>query len=105
MAKHYLHGGCGVRPFIDTRILKEHAMASSALLEKGGLKRFDSAVQSLTDVWFDNAKPTTVTDEMEKFIQSGGTYGNGTITFPFTKLFRGINLSIFFSVSGSRMSS
>ena len=76
MAKHYLHGGCGVRPFIDTWILKKHGMASSALLEKGGLKRFDNAVQSLTDVWFDNAKPTTVTNEMEKFIQSGGTYGN-----------------------------
>ena len=38
MAKHYLHGGCGVRPFIDTRILKEHAMASSALLKKADSK-------------------------------------------------------------------
>ena len=76
MAKHYMCGGCGVRPFIDTWILRKRSMTSSTLLEKGGLKKFDDAVQKLTDIWFGNTLPTPITDEMEKFIQTGGTYGN-----------------------------
>lgn len=76
MAKHYLYGGCGARPFIDTWILKNRGMANSALLKCGGLEKFSEAVQALTDVWFENAPPTPTTKEMENFLLSGGTYGN-----------------------------
>ena len=79
MAKHFLHGGCGVRPFIDLWIL-DHKVEHSAdkriaLLARGGLSKFAKAAQSLSDVWFNGGEHIEVTLRLEQYILRGGVYG------------------------------
>ncbi len=79
MAKHVMHGGCGVRPFVDLWILEhkvEHSDEKrSELIERGGLSKFEEAARALSAVWFDGVEQTEVTRELENYILSGGVYG------------------------------
>ena len=78
MAKHYLHGGCGIRPFLDLHLLRHTAhdrAARTALLTAGGLCAFDTHATALADVWFGDGTHTPVTEEMERYVISGGVYG------------------------------
>ena len=79
-AKHFLIGGCGVRPFIDIYILKcvcsPDQKGREELLRKGGLIEFAEGAEQLTDVWFCGKAPTKLTDSMCSFIIRGGVYGN-----------------------------
>ncbi len=82
MAKHVMHGGCGVRPFIDLWLL-EHKIEHSnekrnTLLECGGLSKFAEVSRALSKVWFDGDKQTDVTREFEHYIFRGGVYGTNT---------------------------
>ena len=51
MAKHYLHGGCGIRPFLDLWMLRHRIFFDEgrreALLKAGGLLSFAKAAESL----------------------------------------------------------
>ena len=80
MAKHFLIGGCGVRPFIDIYVLKcvcsPDQKGREELLRKGGLVEFAEGAEQLTDVWFCGKAPTKLTDSMCSFIIRGGVYGN-----------------------------
>ena len=80
MAKHYLHGGCGIRPFIDLYFLSHgYAFdkdARTALLAMGGLEAFASAAEKLTAVWLLEDTPDAVCEKMEQFLLSGGVYGS-----------------------------
>ena len=79
MAKHVMHGGCGVRPFVDLWILEhkvEHSDEKrSAFIERGGLSKFAEAARALSAAWFDGGEQTEVTCELENYILSGGVYG------------------------------
>lgn len=79
MAKHFQIGGCGVRPFVDLRMLNRCHDADragrQALLETGGLAAFSDAVNRLSAVWFDGETHTDLTRQMEQFLLSGGVYG------------------------------
>lgn len=79
MAKHVMHGGCGVKPFVDLWVL-EHKVEHSDekrkdLLFRGGLEKFAEAARALSKVWFENGEHTDVTRELENFVLSGGVYG------------------------------
>lgn len=79
MAKHFLVGGCGIRPFIDLYIL-EHKVAHDqqkreALLKQGGLLTFAEQAQRLSEVWFGNAEHTEITRNMEQYVLKGGVFG------------------------------
>ena len=80
MAKHFEHGGCGVRPVLDLWILDKQegydAVARDALLESGALLKFTTAARSLASVWFDGAEHTETTAQMEQYLLFGGVYGN-----------------------------
>ena len=80
MAKHFAAGGCGIRPFMDVWILNHATVFDKdkryALLADAGLCDFAKASESLADSWFGNAEPTELTEKMEAFILSGGTYGS-----------------------------
>lgn len=80
MAYHFLAGGCGIRPFIDLRILKQKGFYSEEkllpLFKESNLIRFYRSVCKLTDVWFFEGKHDDLTLQMEKYIISGGVYGN-----------------------------
>ena len=80
MAKHFEYGGCGVRPFIDLWILNHRLTLDrakrTALLREGGLLKFSEACETLSEVWFGDEEPTELTGLLEKYVLSGGMYGN-----------------------------
>lgn len=76
---HFLHGGCGVRPFLDIYLLEEkldfRRDKLDEMLVKTGIKKFCDAAKSLSEVWFGDGEHTDVTRRMEQFVISGGVYG------------------------------
>ncbi|MBQ4600490.1 MAG: nucleotidyltransferase family protein [Oscillospiraceae bacterium] len=85
MAKHFVLGGCGIRPFLDIWVLNhrvEHdRQARLALLEQGKLLDFALAAEKLSQVWFGDAKPEEETEKMEDYLFRGGLYGGSeTVT-------------------------
>lgn len=79
MAKHFMSGGCGIRPFIDLWVAKNKMgydlVKVKKLLRECGLDVFGEAVLLLSDVWFSNAQHTEVTKEMELYVVGAGSYG------------------------------
>ena len=79
MAKHFEIGGCGIKPLMDTYVLKRHLNLDAQKLEKllidGKLLVFCQSSELLSDVWFCGADHTDLTLEMQNYIISGGVYG------------------------------
>ena len=79
MAKHFIEGGCGIRPFIDLWILDRLEDADhdrrNDLLEKGNLLQFATVAQKLSRVWFEYESHDDVSAQMEHYILLGGVYG------------------------------
>ena len=80
MANHFIHGGCGIRPFIDLWLLDKNQYCDSSrlrdLLKESGLSKFYDGAMNLVNVWFERHKHNDLTREMEKFIITGGAYGS-----------------------------
>ena len=80
MAKHFVQGGCGVRPFIDLAVLPKadeaDAKKRNALLTKGELLTFAACAEQLSSVWFGKGAHNDITRRMERYLVSGGTYGS-----------------------------
>lgn len=80
MAKHFVHGGCGIRPFLDLWVLRncgEKALRRrEALARKGGFAAFSSAAQALASCWFSGCEMGARERRMQEFILSGGSYGS-----------------------------
>lgn len=79
MAKHFMNGGCGIRPFMDLWVVKNKMGYDSAkvqaLLKECGLSVFGENALLLSDVWFSDAQHTELTKEMEQYIIGAGSYG------------------------------
>ena len=79
MAKHFEHGGCGIKPFLDMCVLDRHFVCNAEklreILSNGGLIKFYEAARSLTNVWFCGAEHTELTLDMHNYVLSGGVYG------------------------------
>ena len=80
MVKHFEHGGCGVRPFLDLWLLC-HSIDFSRrdreeLLEKGGLFAFARACEKLSTVWFADVVYDDIDQRLEEYILTGGVYGS-----------------------------
>lgn len=77
---HFTGGGCGIRPLIDLFLLKKRlpydADKLSAMLTEAGIKRFAEEAEKLSEIWFGEGEHDSVTQAMEKFVLSGGVYGN-----------------------------
>ncbi|MBR2616255.1 MAG: nucleotidyltransferase family protein [Clostridia bacterium] len=80
MAKHFVLGGCGVRPFLDLYLLEQKMPydkdAFSALLEETGLSAFYRACTVLCAVWLGGRPHDEWTCEMEDFLLAGGLFGS-----------------------------
>lgn len=80
MAKHFIMGGCGIRPFLDLWLLRGKMVVQmptlEALLEEAGLLEFYEKVNQVVDVWFENHPHTQLTARIQAFILGGGVYGN-----------------------------
>ena len=79
MGRHLLHGGCGVRPFIDLWLLEKQISAEKSKLDKllmqCRLKALYDASMDLCRVWLEGQKHSKVTEQFEQYILCGGTYG------------------------------
>lgn len=80
MAKHFAVGGCGVRAFLDIWIMN-HKMSFNkekrdALLQEGGLLQFAQAAESVSEVWFSNAKPSEMDIAVSDYILRASLYGD-----------------------------
>lgn len=79
MAKHFIKGGCGIRPFIDFWIMERKISFDSKILENllhdAQLFDFYTAVYEVVSVWFENNPHNNVTLSIEEFILKGGVYG------------------------------
>lgn len=78
MAKHFMIGGCGIKPFVDLWILnrnKKDKEKRNELLLKGGLLKFAKEAETLSKVWFEGIEHTETTKRMEKYVLQGGVYG------------------------------
>lgn len=80
MAKHIIRGGCGIRPFLDLRIIEKSknydTSETEILLKKGKLDDFAKTAKKLSRVWFSGEEHDRVTLLMEKFIFDGGCFGS-----------------------------
>ncbi len=79
MAKHVLHGGCGIRPFLDMYLLNKRedyrSAKGQAMLEESGLSAFEEVARHLSRVWFAGEEHTAVTGRLETYLLEGGLYG------------------------------
>ena len=82
MGRHLLHGGCGVRPFIDLWLLEKNCPKEKSklddLLIKSNLKALYDVSTELSKVWLEGQKHSNVTERLEQYILCGGTYGTST---------------------------
>ena len=80
MAKHFVHGGCGIRPFLDLWLLENKIVGNKKerdeLIARGGMERFCETVRDLTSAWLDDKPYTDRDKKVERFIMYGGVYGN-----------------------------
>ena len=72
MAKHFLTGGCGIRPFLDVWILNKKEIFKSKerekLLKEAGVFTFEQNAEKLASVWVGKAEYDELTKEMENYI-------------------------------------
>lgn len=78
-AKHFIHGGCGIKALVDLWIIKnkmgyDENKARKLLQDNGFLDFYIKAI-SLTEVWFENQKHAPILKDMEDYILQGGVYG------------------------------
>ena len=79
MAKHYLLGGCGIRPFLDlwvlTHLVPHDKDARASLLADAKLLSFAEAAEALAEAWFGDGEHSLTTKDMERVVLKGGVYG------------------------------
>ncbi len=79
MSYHLTHGGCGIRSFVDIRLLQQSEHCDTDifrhLCHEAQLTEFYENVQLLNDVWFGTGKHTPATQLLEQLVVSGGTFG------------------------------
>ncbi len=79
MAKHFELGGCGMRAVLDTWILNHRCEfdpgARLEILKRGGLDKFEAGVRALSEFWFSD-EGNNAPEILERFILTGGAYGN-----------------------------
>lgn len=79
MAKHFEHGGCGIRPLLDLWLLNrrgEWSAETKTLLEKAGLLAFAENMSLLSKIWLEDLPHTELTRRLEEFLLCGGVYGS-----------------------------
>ena len=80
MARHFIEGGCGVRPYVDLWLLNNKVSYNkerrNILLEKGGLLKFAQASEFLSRVWLEEGVHFQESQWLEEYLLNGGVYGN-----------------------------
>ncbi|MBQ3013612.1 MAG: nucleotidyltransferase family protein [Clostridia bacterium] len=104
MSKHFLNGGCGIRPFIDLWLLNDviegDRQKREELLKHENIFAFANATGRLANVWMTDIPHTEISRKTQNYVLSGGVYGNienkvqlqqskagGKLRFAFSKVF------------------
>ena len=79
MAKHFINGGCGIKPFVDLWIINHRINVNveevKKLLQKCNLYTFYCQVEYLSEVWFGDMTHTEISKKIEDYILNAGVYG------------------------------
>jgi len=79
MAKHFINGGCGIRPFLDLWIMENKMPYDqeklNVMLQDGGLLPFYEHALALSNHWFSQTEADDVIQDMEDYVLRGGIYG------------------------------
>ena len=79
MAKHIVHGGCGIRPFLDLWLMNRNRNYSDEnlkkLLKQGSMLKFADCAKQLSNVWFSGAEHSETTQILQDYIIKGGIFG------------------------------
>ncbi len=80
MAKHFVNGGCGIRPFVDLWLMRQglsyDAEKLDTMLTEHGLKKFSETMFRLLDVWFGENSSNEILDEITEYLLNGDAYGS-----------------------------
>lgn len=83
MVHHFLHGGCGVRSFIDLYLmelkLEYNKDVLSELCKESSIETFRIAVEKLSRVWLLGEVYDELSCELEEYILNGGIYGDSEV--------------------------
>lgn len=79
IAKHMLHGGCGLRAYVDVWLLMKHLEYDEniflQLCEQSELTHFVEGAKKLIRVWFEEEEHDELSRQLEHYVINGGTYG------------------------------
>ncbi len=79
MAKHFINGGCGIKPFLDLWLIEKNLDCNNtkteALLEKGKIQYFAKEAKKLAFGWFSEETLDTTCLLMQDFIFKSGCFG------------------------------
>ena len=80
MSHHFLHGGLGIRPFIDLWLIKNKTGydedAVRAMCSECGILKFYEESCNLAEVWLGTGEYTETTKILEGFCLYGGVFGS-----------------------------
>ena len=80
MSYHFLHGGLGVRPFLDLWLLRHRTQFDETevrqMCELCGILTFYDECCRLSEVWLGKGEYTETTKMLEDFCLSGGVFGS-----------------------------
>ncbi len=83
MAYHFLHGGCGIRSFIDLYLMEAKLPYDSdklsALCKECDIEDFRLAVEKLSQVWLLCEEHDGLSQEIEEYIFNGEIYGDSEV--------------------------
>lgn len=80
MDYHFMHGGCGVRNFIDIWLAEKkldyNRQQTDSYCNMCGIKVFAEHVRKLSRVWLEEEEHDELTKKLQKYIMHNGLYGN-----------------------------
>ena len=79
MAKHFIHGGCGIKPFVDMWLIENRFTINydnfTEMLDACGMRAFYENVRDVMKIWFGDEVETDISEKIIRYIFDGGVYG------------------------------
>ena len=80
MTYHFVHGGIGVRPYLDLWLLRKKTKYDESIVremcDSCGILKFYEECCNLSGVWLEKKEHTSITKALEQYSFDGGVFGN-----------------------------